>query len=233
MTLAVGTFIAGRGEQRTGRAKSNSERLWPESCNNPGANFLQMITIASLSPDEAQRRAPELGALLADAVRHGASVGFVEPLNPKELEAYWAKVIADVATGARVLLGAWEEGGRLLGSAQLALESRANGSHRAEVQKVLVLAAARKHGIGRALMQRVEVEARARGLRLLFLDTSQGRGGATAFYEALGYTFAGSIPDYAADPDGRLVANAIFYKRLVAAPAPDARATARSFAAAS
>lgn len=222
MTLAVETFIAGRREQRTDRAKSNSETLWPESCNNPGANFLQMTTIASLSPDEARRRAPELGALLADAVRHGASVGFVEPLGTSELEAYWAKVVTELAAGTRVLLGALEDGAQLVGSAQLALESRANGSHRAEVQKVLVLAAARKCGVGRALMRRVEVEARARGLRLLFLDTSQGSGGATAFYEALGYTFAGSIPDYAADPDGRLVANAIFYKRLVDAPAREA-----------
>ena len=34
------------------------------------------------------------------------------------------------------------------------------------------------------------------------------------FYERLGYVWAGSIPDYAADPDGRLVPNAIFYKQL-------------------
>lgn len=63
-------------------------------------------------------------------------------------------------------------------------------------------------------MDRVELEARARGRWLLFLDTSAGESGAVKFYERLGYTLAGSIPDYAADPDGRLRPNAIFYKRL-------------------
>ena len=49
---------------------------------------------------------------------------------------------------------------------------------------------------------------------LLFLDTSTGPAGAVRFYERLGYTLAGSIPDHATDPDGRLVPNAIFWKRL-------------------
>jgi acetyltransferase len=41
-----------------------------------------------------------------------------------------------------------------------------------------------------------------------------GESGATKFYERLGYTLAGGIPDFAADPDGRLTPNAIYYKRL-------------------
>lgn len=178
------------------------------------------MKIASILPEEAPRYMDELCALLTDAVRHGASVGFVEPLADKELTAYWARVMADLSAGTRVLLGAFDASGRLLGSAQLALELRPNGRHRAEVQKLLVLSAARKRGLGRALMERIEAEAAARGLRLLFLDTSTGAGGATEFYHALGYTFAGGIPDYAADPDGRLVANAIFYKQLPPAATP-------------
>ena len=51
-------------------------------------------------------------------------------------------------------------------------------------------------------------------VRLLFLDTSEGPGGARDFYESLGYTYAGGIPDYALDPDGRPAKNAIFYKRI-------------------
>jgi GNAT superfamily N-acetyltransferase len=82
------------------------------------------------------------------------------------------------------------------------------------VQKVLVLAAQRGRGIGQALMERIEAEARTQGRRLLFLDTSTGESGAGKFYERLGYVLAGGIPDYAANPDGRLVPNVIFYKRL-------------------
>lgn len=183
------------------------------------------MKIEALAIDEASRRTPELIALLIDAVRHGASIGFIEPLEEGEAGAYWRGVLADLPAGRRVLLAALDEEGRLLGSAQLALEPRANGRHRAEVQKVLVFAAARRRGIGAALMGAAETEARARGRRLLFLDTSAGAGGATAFYEALGYTFVGGIPDYAADPDGRLVPNAIFYKLLTPAPGAKVRAT--------
>lgn len=155
-----------------------------------------------------------LAALLADAVEHGASVGFLLPLPAAEVHAYWRKVAADTAAGAKVVLAAFAADGRLVGSAQLGLEWRANGRHRAEVQKVMVLHAARGRGIGAALMRRIEEEARVRGRRLLFLDTSVGAGGAEDFYRRLGWTRAGGIPDYAANPDGTLAPNAIFYRCL-------------------
>jgi GNAT superfamily N-acetyltransferase len=127
---------------------------------------------------------------------------------------YWRGVGAEIAAGRKILLAALDEDNRVIGSAQLALESRSNGRHRAEVQKVMVLAAQRGRDLGTALMARAEAEARTRGRTLLFLDTSSGASGAANFYERLGYQLAGSIPDYAANPDGRLVPNVIFYKRL-------------------
>jgi acetyltransferase len=172
------------------------------------------VRIELLNGETARARLPGLGGLLIDAVRNGASVGFVLPLANGEVEDYWHKVCADVTAGHRLLSAAFDDGGCLVGSAQLALEPRANGRHRAEVQKVMVLAAHRGRGIGAALMVRVEAEAWARGRALLFLDTSVGESGATRFYGRLGYTLVGSIPDFAADPDGRLAANAIYYKRL-------------------
>ena len=152
--------------------------------------------------------------LLIDAVAHGASLGFLAGLTREEAAGYWRKIFAELPGGGRVVLAACDAAGRLAGTAQLALELRPNGRHRAEVQKVLVWQAARGHGIGAALMARVEAEARARGRTLLFLDTSVGEAGAVKFYERLGYAFAGGIPDWAANPDGVLVANAIFHKRL-------------------
>ncbi|HUL52876.1 MAG TPA: GNAT family N-acetyltransferase [Opitutaceae bacterium] len=172
------------------------------------------MKIEYLTGDAAASRRPELAALLVDAVKHGASVGFVLPLAEGEADDYWRKIGAEIAAGQRLLLAAFDEAGRLIGGAQLALESRPNGRHRAEVQKVMVLASHRGRGIGAALMARVEAEARARGRRLLHLDTSVGVGGATAFYDRLGYTRVGGIPDFAANPDGTLAANAIYYKRL-------------------
>lgn len=172
------------------------------------------MTIILLNKTETLRRRDELAALLGDAVRHGASVGFTRPLPAAEARAYWRQVAAAVGAGEKVLLAACDARGRLVGSAQLALESRANGRHRAEVQKVMVRHRARGRGLGAALMARLEEAARADGRTLLFLDTSVGAAGAGAFYRKLGYTYAGGIPDYAATPDGRLVPNAIFYKRL-------------------
>jgi ribosomal protein S18 acetylase RimI-like enzyme len=172
------------------------------------------MKIDLLSREAVAVRLPELGQLLTAAVQNGASVGFMLPLAVGEVDAYWHKVGAEVSAGQRLLFAAFDEGERLIGSAQLALELRANGRHRAEVQKVMVFGAHRGRGVGAALMAQVEAEARKRGRVLLFLETSVGESGATKFYERLGYTLAGGIPDYATDPNGGLSANAIYYKRL-------------------
>lgn len=172
------------------------------------------MNLVLLDAAEAAAREAELAALLRDAVEHGASIGFVLPLEEAEVRAYWRSVLAAVAAGDRLLWIATDAAGGLLGTVQLALERRSNGRHRAEVQKLLVWHRARGAGVGAALMRRLEDEARARGRSLLFLDTSVGAAGAVAFYEKLGYTACGGIPDFAANPDGTLVANAIFCKRL-------------------
>jgi acetyltransferase len=172
------------------------------------------VKIAPVTAAELMRDAAEFGALLRDAVEHGASIGFTLPLAETEVAAYWRKVGADVGAGHKLLFAARDAAGRLLGSGQLALEPRSNGRHRAEVQKLLVFAAKRGAGTGSALMQAIEAGARAHGRTLLFLDTSVGASGAMRLYEQLGYTQCGGIPDYAMDPDGTLKANAIFFKKL-------------------
>ncbi len=66
----------------------------------------------------------------------------------------------------------------------------------AEVNKVLVHTRARRRGIARALMLAIVAKARARGLRLLILDTRADRE-AEPLYRSLGYREAGRIPDFA------------------------------------
>jgi acetyltransferase len=157
----------------------------------------------------------DLKQLLTDCVNDGASIGFLAPLPDAEAEAYWRKVGAEAQAGQRLIFAAREgAGGTIIGSAQLGLESRPNGRHRAEVQKVMVRPTHRRRGIAAALMTQVEAAARDRWVRLLFLDTSEGRGGAVQFYETLGYTYVGGIPGYALDPDGTPAKNAIYYKTL-------------------
>lgn len=174
-----------------------------------------MIAIEILGGSEAAREREHLISLLTQCVAGGASIGFLAPLARAEAEAYWAKVESDVRSGGKVLLVARDEGsGAIVGSAQLGLEARANGRHRAEVQKVMVRPAARRRGIATQLMEAIEAEARARRVTLLFLDTSDSHAGARPLYEALKYVYVGGIPGYALDPHGTPEANAIYYKTL-------------------
>lgn len=159
----------------------------------------------------------DLVALLQDAVESNASVGYVLPLADGELEAFWHEVALDIDDGLRYLLVVREQG-RIVGTVILAPATKSNQAHRAEVQKLLVMRAARHRGIGEALMRRVEVLAATLGRWLLTLDT-RATSDAERLYSRCGYAVAGSIPDYATDPDRRFAACTFFYKSLQR-PAP-------------
>lgn len=182
----------------------------PVSSASSGTIVLQ----AAIAPLSAGDREALVG-LLTECVAGGASIGFLAPLARTEAEAYWSKVEGEVRGGGKVLLVAREGiSGPIVGSAQLGLEARANGRHRAEVQKVMVRPTARRRGIATRLMEAIEAEARARRVTLLFLDTSDSHAGARPLYEALTYVYVGGIPGYALDPHGTPEANAIYYKTL-------------------
>jgi acetyltransferase len=171
-----------------------------------------MADIARLSAPDIDAQLPALLTLLEDAVNHGASVGFLRPLEPALAHAYWRDVAAAVAAGSRILLAA-REAGEIAGSVQLDLSPKQNGRHRAEVQKLLVLARCRRRGIARNLMRAIEEEARTAGRTLLVLDTESGSD-AVPFYDALGWERCGSIPDFALSADGVPTANILYYKRV-------------------
>ncbi|MFN3324584.1 MAG: GNAT family N-acetyltransferase [Bryobacteraceae bacterium] len=171
-----------------------------------------MIEIRNWNADEARSRRVELVELLRDAVASGASIGFLPPMATHEAEDYWDGVAEALCSPARVLLVALD-GHRVVGAVQLALETRSNGSHRAEVSKLMVHTAARRRGVGRALMQAVEAAAREAERTLLVLDTRAGDA-AELLYRSLGYAAAGVIPVYARSADGSLDATVFMYKLL-------------------
>lgn len=154
---------------------------------------------------------PALATLLQDTVDTGASVGFLAPLEADEARTYWQDVLANLDD--RFQLWIAEDNGHLLGTVQLACCGKANGRHRAEVQKLMVATAARGRGIARLLMDTVETQARASGITLLVLDTQKGST-AERVYARLGWTRAGEIPDFALLPHGGLAATVLFWKRL-------------------
>jgi len=183
--------------------------------------------IEALTPATAPAHLPALIAVLQDAVDSGASVGFLPPLTAAEAAAYWRTVIDALADGAaywRTVIDALADGSRRLfvahhamlgvaGTVQLELAMRPNGLHRAEVAKLLVHRAARRQGLGRALMQALEAEACRLGRTTLVLDTRAGDP-SEQLYRSLGYVRAGEIPQYARSASGRLDATVFYYKLL-------------------
>jgi ribosomal protein S18 acetylase RimI-like enzyme len=169
-----------------------------------------MLTIRIMSRGDVLGRLSELMELLRDAVDGGASVGFLPPLTTQEAQAYWETILGELDTGARILLGAFQ-GETLVGAVQLELALRANGRHRAEVQKFMVFSTARRQGVAQALMEALEEEARREGRSLLILDTRQGDP-SEALYRKLGYTVAGVIPQFARSANGELHPTVFLYK---------------------
>ncbi|HRF48789.1 MAG TPA: GNAT family N-acetyltransferase [Anaerolineales bacterium] len=167
-------------------------------------------TIHSFFAADIRARLAEFGALLVRCVADGASIGFLPPLAPAVAEAYWREVALAAEDGRTLVWGALLEG-RVVGSVQLALEGRANGTHRAEVAKLMVDPGVRRRGIGLALMRALEAEALARSRTTLVLDTRAGDP-SEALYRSLGYQRLGEIPCYARSADGALHATAIHYK---------------------
>ncbi len=153
-----------------------------------------------------------LAQLLLDAVKSGASVGFMADLDADQAHAWCDGLKEDVANG-NLLLWVVVQDEKVLASTQLALCRKANGLNRAEVQKLLVLSEARRRGLGQQLMQALEQAARQLKRGLLYLDTEAGSA-AEAFYSALGYSRVGELPNYCQSPDGRYAPTAIYFKTL-------------------
>jgi ribosomal protein S18 acetylase RimI-like enzyme len=162
--------------------------------------------------DAAAARAllPGLVDILVDGVRGGASIGFMNPFGPEEAQAWWDGVIGEVEAGRTVLFVA-AAAGVLAGTAQLIPATKPNQPHRADVSKVMVHSRFRRQGIGRALMDAVDAEARRRALSVLVLDTATGSP-AEGLYRETGWRKVGVIPDYALWPDGGFCATTVYYK---------------------
>ena len=171
-----------------------------------------MSSIVCFSVERAERELGQLSSLLVDAVDSGASVGFMPPLSSAEAADYWRSVVQSIGEGTRVLLAAMD-GNVVEGAVQIALETRANGNHRAEAMKLFVHRRARRRGLAKALMAEVERTARRLGRTLLVMDTRKG-GEAEKMCEALGYVRFGEVPNYARSADGRLHTTVFFFRQL-------------------
>ena len=150
----------------------------------------------------------QLADLLVATVADGASVGWLPPLLRQDALTYWRQVVKP-----ETLVFLAETEGKVAGTVQLHLESRANGRHRGEIAKLMVSPEFRRRGIGRQLMDAAEAAAREQARTLLVLDTRAGDP-SNVLYQAVGFVEAGRIPRYALAATGELADTVIYYREL-------------------
>ncbi|WP_327134645.1 GNAT family N-acetyltransferase [Streptomyces sp. NBC_01343] len=167
--------------------------------------------IARLDAAQLAAHRYELADLLLAVVRGGSSLGFLADLDHDRAAAWWDALVPAVEEGSLALWASRTGDGRLDGTVSWYRESKPNGRHRAELRKLMVHPRARGRGTARALLAEAELAAARAGVLLLVLDTETGSG-AERLYRSAGWTEAGTIPDYAADPAGRLHPTTLFYK---------------------
>ncbi|MFD7624790.1 GNAT family N-acetyltransferase [Streptomyces sp. NPDC059851] len=171
--------------------------------------------ISRITADRFPLHRDELADLLVAVVRGGASIGFLADLDRAGAVAWWDGLRPALDDGSLALwVSRPAAGAPVDGTVSWQRETKPNGRHRAELRKLMVHPGARGRGTARALLAEAERAAARAGVLLLFLDTETGSG-AERVYRAAGWTEAGSIPDYAADPEGRLQPTTLFYKRPV------------------
>ena len=84
----------------------------------PGSLRYRALNIERLTHPVPAADFAALCAILLECVQAGVSIGFIDPLAPGEIEAYWRKVAGEAAAGSRLILVAREAaGGPVVGSA--------------------------------------------------------------------------------------------------------------------
>jgi GNAT superfamily N-acetyltransferase len=150
-----------------------------------------------------------LAEVLLDAIDDNAGVSFMPGLTVSEAESWWKSA---VAPDRAIVLVARDNDG-IVGTAQIQPSWAPNQPHRGDVAKLIVHRRARGRGIGRALMEALEQEARAGGFTLLLLDTRRGDH-PERLYASMGWVRVGEVPDFALNPDGSMCSTVFYYKRL-------------------
>jgi putative acetyltransferase len=84
----------------------------------------------------------------------------------------------------------------------------------AEVKRMYTRPIVRGRGVGKALLARIEAEARAGGAGLLRIETGMYQEEALRFYEAAGFQRRGAFGPYAALP-ARAIATSVFYEKAL------------------
>ncbi|HBV39355.1 MAG TPA: GNAT family N-acetyltransferase [Erwinia sp.] len=172
------------------------------------------VTYSLLTAEAADKARDELYKVLSACVALGASIGFISH-DPEPMKQFWDEIVTCLASGKKRLLVARRKN-EIVGTAIVEFCGKPNGSHRAEIAKLLVHPDARRQGIARELLSRAEQLASEQGKTLLVLDTRSGDA-AEQLYLAQGWQICGQIPQFAVSIHGEYEATTVMYKMLTAA----------------
>ncbi len=204
---------AHRFYEKRSYVRSGPVRVLADISNSLEYGFAKPVNgIEVLDAPAASSAIPILSDILIECVAEGSGVSFLPPLSSGVAGDFWRGTARDVAAGSKILLAGWVDG-VLSGTVTLALAQPQNQPHRADVSKLLVHPRARRSGLGRRLMRRLELEAMRAGRTLLTLDTRAGDR-AERLYRLMGWVELGRIPGYALTADGTYDETLFFWKRI-------------------
>ncbi|RZT23752.1 GNAT family N-acetyltransferase [Fictibacillus sp. BK138] len=150
----------------------------------------------------------ELSDLLIKVVHDGASIGFLPPLQKEDADAFWRN-----CGSPEIIFIAAKIDGKIAGTVQLHLCTKPNGTHRAEVAKLMTHPSHRQRGIARKLMNEIEKYAKQEERTLLVLDTREGDP-SNYLYQSIGFIEAGRIPNFAQSGTGTMDTTILYYKNI-------------------
>ncbi|MFI6152948.1 GNAT family N-acetyltransferase [Kitasatospora sp. NPDC051170] len=168
---------------------------------------LDAAQVAS-DPELAGRLAESAHRILADLVRGGAALGWVEPPSPGEVGDLLDHVLAAVRAGDGFLRLAYLDR-RLVGLGYWLRYARPTHRPNADLEKLAVDAAVHGRGVGRALTAALIEDARAAGIEVLTLDARGDNADALHLYRSLGFTEYGRLPEFVAVGERRY--DKVFY----------------------
>ena len=145
----------------------------------------------------SSRELDQAHALLAELVRGGAAIGWVEPPSPADVRSLLDGVLADARTGDAACAVALRNG-ELAGIGYWERYRRPTNRVHADLARLAVARDAQGQGIGRSLTEALIAAARAASIEQLTLDFRADNDAADALYTSLGFEQYGRLRDFAA-----------------------------------
>jgi ribosomal protein S18 acetylase RimI-like enzyme len=135
--------------------------------------------------------------LVQSVMGQGAALGWSGVPTREAAVAWWRQLMDDAAAG-RAAVSAAYDGDELVGLGQWRRHPLGPQAHNADLEKMFVRDSVRGTGAGAQLMEHLLAQARSAGVEQMTLECRGNNHGAIRFYQRLGFTEYGRLPDFVA-----------------------------------